>query len=343
MKQQKARIPPPSTNRCLLAFRSAYIFDVSQTEGPDLPKMHEISGDAGENHERIVAFIKSQGIELVWSEKIAPALGVSYGGRIAILPGQSKAEEFSTLIHELAHEMLHKAERRTTTTKVVKETEAEAVCVCGRQGRRAGDGQRIGRLHPALPRQRFASGGELGSRAADLRCDSCRSGAARRGQGQQQQHRGRSYSRCRTSAGGLMQTILRILKQAGGWHHGLYLKIENPPYMALVIEATDESGPCGLPAISVCHYGEQNGDLMRDPEMCFELGLADGPHLNAFYYRNDYVGVEQWSRTIVRDHYVYLASLHQQHERFAKVWDNNLRLQGFAEAFEQQHQTAPRA
>jgi hypothetical protein len=54
--------------------------------------------------------------------------------------------------------------------------------------------------------------------------------------------------------------------------------------MALVIEATDESGPCGLPAISVCHYGEQNGDLMRDPEMCFELGLAGEAHLNPFYY-----------------------------------------------------------
>ena len=59
-----------------------------------------------------------------------------------------------------------------------------------------------------------------------------------------------------------MQTILDILKKAGGWHPGLYLKIDNAPYMELVIEAMDESGPMGLPAISVAHYGEQNGDLM---------------------------------------------------------------------------------
>jgi hypothetical protein len=138
-----------------------------------------------------------------------------------------------------------------------------------------------------------------------------------------------------------MQTILDILRKAGGWHHGLYLKIENPPYMELVIEAMDESGPMGLPAISVCHYGEQNGDLMRDPEMCFELGLADGPHLNAFYYRNDYLGVEQWSRDVVDGNYVHLIALHRQHEAFAKTWGNNLRLQGFLEAFERQQ--TPRA
>jgi hypothetical protein len=52
-----------------------------------------------------------------------------------------------------------------------------------------------------------------------------------------------------------MKTILEILRKAGGWHHGLYLKIDNPPYMELVIEATDESGPCGLPVVSVAHYG----------------------------------------------------------------------------------------
>jgi len=57
-----------------------------------------------------------------------------------------------------------------------------------------------------------------------------------------------------------MQTILQILKMAGGWHPGLYLKIDNAPYMELVIEAMDESGPMGLPALSVAHYGEQNGD-----------------------------------------------------------------------------------
>jgi hypothetical protein len=138
-----------------------------------------------------------------------------------------------------------------------------------------------------------------------------------------------------------MQTLLNILKRAGGWNPSLYLKIENAPYMALVIEATGESGPSGLPAISVAHYGEQNGDLMRDPEMCFELASAEGPHLDPFYFRNDYIGVEQWSRTIERGHNIHLSRLHEQHKQFAKEWDNNLRLQGFAGAFERQQ--TPRA
>jgi hypothetical protein len=113
--------------RALLGFRNAYVFDISQTNGVDLPEMHQVSGDPGENIERLTAFLKTQGIALVYTEKIAPALGCSYGGRIALFPGKSKAEEFSTLVHETAHEMLHKAERRTATTKTVRETEAEAV------------------------------------------------------------------------------------------------------------------------------------------------------------------------------------------------------------------------
>jgi len=113
--------------RVLLGFRNAYVFDVSQTDGVDLPSLNEVTGDPGENIDRLAAFLKSKGIQLVYSEKIAPALGMSYGGRIAILPGQSKAETFATLVHETAHELLHRSERRTATTKTARETEAEAV------------------------------------------------------------------------------------------------------------------------------------------------------------------------------------------------------------------------
>lgn len=130
-----------------------------------------------------------------------------------------------------------------------------------------------------------------------------------------------------------MKTILDILVKAGGWHPGLYLKIENSPHMELVIEAVDECGPCGLPSISVAHYGEQNGDAMRDPEMCFELGFAGGAHLNPYYWRNDYVAIEQWSRFVQDGNYCYHTQLHAQHTSFAKTWDRNLRQQGFAEVF----------
>ena len=135
-----------------------------------------------------------------------------------------------------------------------------------------------------------------------------------------------------------MQTILDILTRAGGWHPGLSLEIDNQPYMALVIEALDESGPSGLPALSVAHYGEQNGDLMRDPEMCFELGPAGDASLNPFYWRNDYAGIEQWSRFLTGTDYTLHRAHFREHLSFARVWDRNLRAQGFAEAFEQQRQ-----
>ena len=112
----------------LIGFRAVYVFDLSQTEGAVLPEFeHNITGEVGEHRDRMIAFLAQQNIKLEFNEKIAPALGVSYGGKIALLPGQSKAEEFTTLVHETAHELLHKAERRTMTTATVRETEAEAV------------------------------------------------------------------------------------------------------------------------------------------------------------------------------------------------------------------------
>src|SRR5439155_15014046 len=87
----------------------------------------EVNGDVTGYGERLFKFVEAQSVELSFSERIAPAKGLSHGGKITLLSGMQPAEEFSTLVHEIAHEMLHRGERRTLTTKQVRETEAEAV------------------------------------------------------------------------------------------------------------------------------------------------------------------------------------------------------------------------
>ena len=113
--------------RTLYGFRAVYVFDVAQTEGKDLPALTEVNGDVSGYRERLFKFVEAQSVELSFSERIAPAKGLSHGGKITLLSGMQPAEEFSTLVHEIAHEMLHRGDRRTLTTKQVRETEAEAV------------------------------------------------------------------------------------------------------------------------------------------------------------------------------------------------------------------------
>ena len=110
----------------IAGFRPAYVFDVSQTDGQALPQIGVVHGDPREFDDGLRRFAAAQNIALEYSEDIAPARGTSYGGRIALLPGQSPAEEFSTLVHELAHELLHRGGRREQTSRQVRETEAEA-------------------------------------------------------------------------------------------------------------------------------------------------------------------------------------------------------------------------
>jgi len=111
----------------LIGFRPVYVWDVSQTEGKALPELEEVKGDVTGYLAKLVNFTIQQGIKFGYSDKIAPARGMSYGGAIRLLPDMTEAEQFSVLVHELAHEMLHKSERRTLITKTVRETEAEAI------------------------------------------------------------------------------------------------------------------------------------------------------------------------------------------------------------------------
>lgn len=110
-----------------VGFRAAYVFDISQTDGQELPAIGTVNGDPRDYRERLAKFVAEQSISLEYSQDIAPARGTSAGGKITLLPGQSSAEEFATLAHELAHEIMHRTERRNSTSKRTRETEAEAV------------------------------------------------------------------------------------------------------------------------------------------------------------------------------------------------------------------------
>ena len=134
-----------------------------------------------------------------------------------------------------------------------------------------------------------------------------------------------------------MKTVAKILELAAPLQAGFHIRIENEPWMTLVIEDTQERGPNGLPAISVAHYGEQNGDLMRDPEMIFEAEESgEEMKLVPYYWRNDYVGIEQYSASTKDERTLLNTKLRREHIAFAGVWDANLRAQGFLEAFVRQ-------
>jgi hypothetical protein len=119
-------VDPDETPVSVTGFRAAYVFDVSQTDGQELPHIGIVQGDPRGLGERLRSFAETKGISVEYSSGIAPARGTSSGGRITLLPGQSPAEEFSTLAHELAHELLHRDDRRTSTSRRIRETEAEA-------------------------------------------------------------------------------------------------------------------------------------------------------------------------------------------------------------------------
>ena len=111
----------------VMGFKVVHVFDVSQTEGEDLPQFAAIDGDPGELIERLELVIGQHDISLTYDYLPSGALGVSAAGSIIIRPDLSPAERFAVLAHEFAHELLHKGERRHDTTKTVRETEAEAV------------------------------------------------------------------------------------------------------------------------------------------------------------------------------------------------------------------------
>jgi antirestriction protein ArdC len=114
-------------------FKTAYVFDISQTEGTPLPEFARAKGSPGAYLERLERFISSRGIKLERGD-LRIAEGVSVGGTILLKASLAPAEEFSTMVHELAHEMLHQDPANRPKDKTVREAEAEAVAYVVCQG-----------------------------------------------------------------------------------------------------------------------------------------------------------------------------------------------------------------
>lgn len=110
----------------VVAFKSVSVFDVSQTDGKPLPELGRVAGDPGEFVDRLRALVADHGISLEHADLSNGVDGWSAGGRIGIRTGLSPAEEFSVLVHEFAHEVLHRDDREPER-RTVRETEAEAV------------------------------------------------------------------------------------------------------------------------------------------------------------------------------------------------------------------------
>jgi antirestriction protein ArdC len=95
--------PDGASEKTVFGFKVVHVFDVSQTEGDDLPEFAEVSGDPGENIGAVERLIRSHGIELVYEVIPGGADGLSKKGTIVISPELQPAARLATLVHEISH------------------------------------------------------------------------------------------------------------------------------------------------------------------------------------------------------------------------------------------------
>ena len=103
-------------------------------------------------------------------------------------------------------------------------------------------------------------------------------------------------------------------------------KIDNSDgtYMPVHIELNDRTE--NYHHFSLAHYGQQNGDAMRDPEMLFALH-KDSQQFIPYYYRNDYCGIEQYSVKWTDEGVLLNRRLQAEHTTFANQWLRNIAAQ----------------
>jgi len=108
-----------------LYFKKISVFDISQTEGKDLPDLDlKIEGDDYRILlDKLIGFCKEKNISLEFKD-LREVYGLASNNKIVINSEHNLNTQTNTLIHELAHYFLHKNSGLSTQ---IKEIQAEAV------------------------------------------------------------------------------------------------------------------------------------------------------------------------------------------------------------------------
>lgn len=103
-----------------------------------------------------------------------------------------------------------------------------------------------------------------------------------------------------------------------------YRRFTADGYMPLSVESLGYIAHGGH-VYSMTHYGEQNGDLMADPDMMIAVNFERGT-VEPLTYQNDYLGKYE---EVYLDDGRYSPSLRTDLDAFLWFWIKNIHAQGF--------------
>ena len=108
----------------LVGFRVVHVFDFAQTDGDPIPPVPNWKSPEKnlELQTKLIEFAKTRRIKVTIEKLEGDTQGISKGGSIVLSPQAGT----KTLIHEIAHELLHKDEY-SQLSRAKKEMEAEVV------------------------------------------------------------------------------------------------------------------------------------------------------------------------------------------------------------------------
>lgn len=122
-------------------FRAAYVFDVSQTEGEEIPKfVSDLNGNVTGFAEIVEKLKELSPVPVLFEAFDSPAKGYysHTEKKIVVQPDMSEQQQLKTLIHEISHAILHNDDdgEQKEADRHTKEVQAESVAytVCAAMG-----------------------------------------------------------------------------------------------------------------------------------------------------------------------------------------------------------------